>query len=94
MFSLVDHFSPRLALYRALVDMFYRRRAMHQNNLDLRAMPEGLQRDLGIYDGRGRRGEADWGEQDCRLSGQGVGKGRNGEEELSIAKLGSSLRGF
>ncbi|TWF54685.1 hypothetical protein [Neorhizobium alkalisoli] len=94
MFSIADHLSPRLLPYFSLFEIFRPRRGMHQNNLDLRAMPEGLQRDLGIFDGRGRRGEPDWGEKDFRQSGEVRGYGHSSEEQLSIAKLGSSLRGF
>lgn len=33
------------------------RAATHQNHLDPEEMPDGLQRDLGLLDGRNRRGE-------------------------------------
>ncbi|WP_037076570.1 hypothetical protein [Neorhizobium vignae] len=61
MFSILnwpfDQFFPKLGI----TDAIRRRLAVRRNNLDLEEMPQSWQRDLGLLDGRDRRGPQDEG---------------------------------
>ncbi|WP_117193540.1 hypothetical protein [Rhizobium terrae] len=61
MFSILnlsfEKFVPRFGL----TEMLRRKRSIHQNSIDLEEMPESWQRDLGLKDGRDRRGRPDEG---------------------------------
>lgn len=61
MFSILnwpfEQFFPKLGI----TDVIRRRLAVRRNNLDLEEMPQSWQRDLGLLDGRDRRGPEDEG---------------------------------
>ncbi|MCQ1836012.1 hypothetical protein [Neorhizobium galegae] len=61
MFSILtwplEQFLPKLGI----ADAIRRRLAVRRNNLDLEEMPQSFQRDLGLLDGRDRRGPQDEG---------------------------------
>ncbi|CDZ39515.1 hypothetical protein NOJ28_10025 [Neorhizobium galegae] len=61
MFSILtrpfEQFMPRFGI----IDAIRRRLAVRRNNLDLEEMPQSWQRDLGLLDGRDRRGPQDEG---------------------------------
>ncbi|EUB96848.1 hypothetical protein PMI07_001182 [Rhizobium sp. CF080] len=61
MFSILtrpfEQFMPRFGI----IDAIRRRLAVRRNRLDLEEMPQSWQRDLGLLDGRDRRGPRDEG---------------------------------
>jgi hypothetical protein len=56
MFSNTAHSYLRIWPKLGLIEWLGRCRVMHQNCIDPESMPEDLRRDLGLLDGRGRRG--------------------------------------
>ena len=61
MFSLTQMHFGRLLPHLSLAEFANRMFSKHQNNIDLEEMPESWQRDIGILEGRGRRGAPDEG---------------------------------
>ena len=61
MFSVLNLPLVRLLPQSGLAKLWRRRIAMHQNRIDMSEMPEGLQRDLGLMDGRNPRHPSDEG---------------------------------
>ncbi|MGK6312550.1 hypothetical protein [Neorhizobium sp. DT-125] len=61
MFSTLNLTFERLLPGFAFADMIRRRLAVRRNGLDLEEMPESWQRDIGLMDGRDRRGSSDEG---------------------------------
>lgn len=61
MFSLTHMHFGRLLPQLSLAELLNRSLYKHQNSIDLEEMPESWQRDVGILDGRDRRGAPDEG---------------------------------
>ena len=56
MFSITHMHFGRLLPYVSLAELFNRLLRKHQNSVDMEEMPESWQRDIGMLDGRDRRG--------------------------------------
>jgi hypothetical protein len=61
MFSVTHMHFGRLLPHLSLAEMITGRLFKHQTSIDLEEMPESWQRDVGIIDGRDRRGAPDEG---------------------------------
>ncbi|WP_158693458.1 hypothetical protein [Neorhizobium alkalisoli] len=61
MFSITHMHFGRFLPHVSLSELISRRLSTHQNNVDVAEMPESWKRDIGMLDGRDRRGPPDEG---------------------------------